>query len=55
MKKNEYVSPDMEIVETKVQYSILAGSEIDEGGPGQTDEEIPGWPGLGGGDGGFTE
>ena len=27
MKKNEYVSPEMEIVEITEQYGILAGSD----------------------------
>ena len=34
MKKNEYVAPEMEIVEMTGQCTILAGSEFDEKGPG---------------------
>ena len=34
MKKNEYVSPDMEIVEMAVENYILAGSDGTEEGGG---------------------
>ena len=45
MKKNEYVSPEMEIVEVKGQYSIMAGSDITGGSPSQGGtDEIPDGP-----------
>lgn len=33
MKQNEYVSPDMEIVEMAIENYILAGSDEDWGDP----------------------
>ena len=45
MKKNEYVSPEMEIVEIEGQYNIMAGSDTTGGSPGQGgSEEIPDGP-----------
>lgn len=34
MKKNDYQSPEMEVVELKSQCALLAGSEIGGGGGG---------------------
>ena len=42
MKKNEYVSPEMEIVEIKGLCSILADSDGNEDGGGHTGPVIPG-------------
>ena len=42
MKKNEYVAPEMEIVEITEQYNLLAGSLIEEepsGRPGDVPDE----------------
>ena len=41
MKKNEYVSPEMEIVEIKEQCCILAGSDENGNmGGGGLDEDV---------------
>ena len=48
MKKNEYVAPEMEIVEITEQYGILLGDSNETPGQGGF-EEIPDGP-IGGGD-----
>ena len=47
MKKNEYVSPEMEIVEITEQYGILLGDSNEIPGQGGIDD-VPGGGPIGG-------
>lgn len=40
MKKNEYVSPKMEIIEVKMQNILLAGSDTETGGEKGGDDDL---------------
>ena len=44
MKKNEYVAPEMEIVELIGKCTILDASNGNTGGPKDPDEELPDFP-----------
>ena len=37
MKKNEYITPEMEVVEVKYQTALLAGSDTEGSGEGSID------------------
>ena len=41
MKKNEYVAPEMEIVEITEQYNLLTGSSLIEEDPDGRPGDVP--------------
>ena len=44
MKKNEYISPEVEVVEITEQCSVLAISTGDAGGTKDPDADLPDFP-----------
>lgn len=38
MKKNEYLAPEVEVVEITEKYSVMAGSSTESGGEGNNSD-----------------